>query len=171
MDARSRESLERIPWSTLVMFTLGFWLSASLILDLVIVPSLFASGMMSQSGFASAGYLLFGVFNRIELVCASVVLCGFLVFSRHHNLIHLKEKSSLLLAGILLVIALIFTYWLTPQLSAWGMAAMSPWGDRALTMPPTMLTLQTGYWLLEGIKILAGVTLLRWCYRDSCRLV
>jgi hypothetical protein len=153
------------------MFVLGFWLSASLVLDLVIFPSLFASGMMSQGGFASAGYLLFGVFNRIELLCAAFVLCGFLIFFRQHTLAHLKEKSSLLLAGILLAIALIFTYWLTPQLSAWGMAASTPWSDRLSAMPPEMLTLQAGYWLLESIKILAGFTLLRWCYRDSCRLV
>jgi hypothetical protein len=56
------------------MLTLGFWFSSSIILDWVIIPSLYVSGMMTQSGFASAGYLIFWNFNRIELVCAALIL-------------------------------------------------------------------------------------------------
>ena len=58
-------NFQGINWSTLVMFALGFWLSASLLLDAVIVPSLSAAGMMNQGGFANAGYLLFGILIEI----------------------------------------------------------------------------------------------------------
>lgn len=170
MNTSSEGNIGKLPWSGIVMFTLGFWLSASLVLDLVIVPGLFISGMMNQGGFASSGYIIFGLFNRLELVCAAVVLCGFLVFRRQHSLTHLQENRSLLLSGILLFITLIFTYFLTPELSGWGMLSLDLWnGERA--MPPLMISLQVVYWVLEVIKIVTGVTLLRWCYRDACRLV
>jgi len=57
--------------------TLGFWLSGSLILDWVILVCVF--GMMTQAGFATAGYLIFWNFNRIELLSAALVLTGVLV--------------------------------------------------------------------------------------------
>ncbi|MFM7353457.1 MAG: hypothetical protein ACKO1G_10510, partial [Microcystis aeruginosa] len=53
-------------WTTLAMVVLGFWLSASFVIDLIILPSLSVAGMMTQNGFASAGYLLFGIFNHLE---------------------------------------------------------------------------------------------------------
>ena len=81
MNALSVRTLKQISWPTIVMFTLGFWLSGSLILDTVIIPSLLAAGMMAESGFASAGYLLFSIFNHIELVCGALVLTGCLIFT------------------------------------------------------------------------------------------
>jgi hypothetical protein len=46
-------------WTTLAMVVLGFWLSASFVIDLIILPSLSVAGMMTQNGFASAGCLAF----------------------------------------------------------------------------------------------------------------
>ena len=100
MDAISGRS-RQINWSTVVMFALGFWLSGSLILDSVIIPGLLATGMMSQETFANAGYLIFGIFNRIELICAALVLTGFLVFRHHHNLTKQQERWSIILGGVL----------------------------------------------------------------------
>lgn len=53
--------ISRIPtkkpmWQAAVLFTLMFWLSGSLILDTVVMPVLYTSGMMGESGFAAAGY-------------------------------------------------------------------------------------------------------------------
>jgi hypothetical protein len=59
-------------WLTLVLATLGLWMAGSLILDFVIMPTMYISGMMEETGFTSAGTLIFSVFNRIELVCAAV---------------------------------------------------------------------------------------------------
>ena len=169
MNTSSGRSFSRINWSALVMFALGFWLSTSLLLDTVIIPSLSAAGMMSEEGFASAGYLLFGVFNRIELICAGIILAGLLVFRRHHSLSHLREGWSLFLGTILLVIPLLYTYILTPQLSSLGLQLNI--ANISQSMPPEMIALHGGYWALEIVKFLVGVTLLRWCYRDSCELI
>ena len=167
MDAISERS-KSINWSTVVMFTLGFWLSGSLILDSVIIPGLLATGMMSQQGFASAGYLIFGIFNRIELLCAALVLTGFLVFRRHHNLTQQQERWSVILSALLLGIAIIYTYIFTPQMS--GLGLQLSWSEPATTMPPEMISFHWGYWILEATKFISGATLLRWCYRNSCAL-
>ena len=168
MDAISDRGLKQISWSTVVMFALGFWLSSSLILDSVIIPGLSAAGMMTQEGFASAGYLIFGIFNRIELLCAALVLTSFLVFRRNHNLTSQQESWSILLSVLLLTIAIIYTYILTPQMSGLGLPLNL--FEPANTMSAEMISMHWVYWILEGIKFLAGATLLRWCYRNSCTL-
>jgi hypothetical protein len=162
-------NFQGLNWSALVMFALGFWLSASLLLDAVIIPSLSAAGMMNQEGFASAGYLLFGIFNRLELICAALILTGFLAFGRHHSLSQLHQGWSIALATLLLVIPLIYTYILTPQMSSLALSLNLI--DTTEVMSPTMISMHGGYWVLEVVKFLAGATLLRWCYRDSCDLV
>lgn len=112
--------LKRSLWLTIVMVTLGFWLSGSLVLDWVIIPSLYVSGMMTQSGFVTAGYLIFWNFNRIELLSAALVLTGILVLKRtqatnnwHHG--------AVILSLLLLAVSLVDTYFLTPQMCAAGL--------------------------------------------------
>ena len=168
MDTISDRGLKQISWSTVIMFALGFWLSGSLLLDSVIIPGLSAAGMMARDGFASAGYLIFGVFNRIEVLCAALVLISFLVFRRNHNLTHQKERWSIILASVLLGIAIIYTYILTPQMSGLGLQLNF---EASNSMPDAMISMHLVYWFLEAIKFIAGATLLRWCYRNSCSLV
>jgi hypothetical protein len=60
--------------ANIAMFALGFWLSSSLLLDLVIMPGLSAAGMMSQAVPQLLAIQSSGFFNRIELLCAAVVL-------------------------------------------------------------------------------------------------
>jgi hypothetical protein len=158
-----------INWSTVVMFTLGFWLSGSLIFDFVTIPSLLASGMMGESGFASAAYLMFGIFNRIELVCAALVLTSCFIFFKQHNLEGKKAIISLILASILLTIALGYTYIFTPQMTSLGLQLNLL--DPTAELSTKMMNLHQFYWLLEGIKMISGTVLLRWCYRNSCSLI
>ena len=54
-------------WQTVVCLTLGFWLSACIILDLVIMPSMYASGMMNTPDFTVAGSVMFSVFVWLVL--------------------------------------------------------------------------------------------------------
>lgn len=166
MNSVAETRLNRINWSTLTLVILGFWLSSSLVLDLVVIPGLAATGMTTQFGFASAGYLIFGIFNHIELLCAAIVLTSFLIFRRNHTLSHLQERWSVILAGILFAIALTYTYILTPQMSGLGLQLnlFVP----TLEMPTPMLEMQFGYWLLEVLKFVAGTTLLRWCFNNTC---
>ena len=96
------------------------------------------------------------------------MLTGFLIFRRHHLLIHLQERWSIILASVLLGITLVYTYFLTPELSAFGLEINV--FEATTTMPFMMIPLHWSYWILEGVKFVIGVTLLRWCYRDSCEL-
>lgn len=168
MNALSNNRWKFLSWTTVVMLALCFWLSSSIVLDFVVIPSLSLSGMMNEGGFASAGYIIFGLFNRIELVAAALVLTGFLIFRRYHLLIHLQERWSVILASVLLGIALIYTYFLTPELSGFGLEINSFAATDA--MPSAMISLHWSYWILEFIKFGIGFTLLRWCYQDSCEL-
>ena len=170
MNSFSVRGFRQISWSTVVMFTLGFWLSASLILDAVIIPSLLAAGMMTEAGFASAGYVMFGMFNHIEILCGALVLTGFLVLSYHNEIIPNRERWSIAFSVLLLTIALLYTYVLTPHLSGLGLQ-LSLFESTSSVMSTAMIRMHAGYWLLEGVKLILGAMLLRWCYRNSCSLV
>ena len=170
MNAVSGEQSNRINWQVIILFALGFWLSGSLLLDFVIVPGLFATGMMSQAGFASAGYSIFGLFNRIELICAALVLTGFLALNRRHLLPHHQQRWAIVLSALLLTIAIIYTYIFTPQMSSLGLQ-LNWFESSRVAMSPAMAQIHGAYWGLELLKFVSGATLLRWCYRDSCTLM
>lgn len=165
MSSISSLQLKRPAWQTAVIFTLTFWLSTSLVLDLVIMPGLYASGMMSQSGFATAGYLIFWVFNRIELLCAALVLTGVLILNRTQNTWVSQNRSTTVLAMVLLTIALIFTYVLTPNMSALGLniEILNP----VAAVPGGMDLLHEIYWVLEVIKLVVGGAVLSLFYRQN----
>jgi hypothetical protein len=148
-----------INWSVTVMITIGFWLSAITVIDFVIIPSLSTAGMMLQSGFASAGYLLFEVFNHIEIVCAAVILTGILSLD---YLTHKLNSWSLVLAISLLVVTLVDTYLLTPQMSGLGLSLNL--FDPNSIMSPEMIHLHQGYWILDLVKIFGCVFMLRHVY-------
>ncbi|MDX2097134.1 MAG: DUF4149 domain-containing protein, partial [Leptolyngbyaceae cyanobacterium bins.59] len=108
-------------WKLLTIIALAFWLSGSVLLGTVVMPSLYVTGMMTQPDFASAGYTLFGIFNRVELVCAALALTGVFVLRSHHDLWHRRGYAGVILASVLLLITLVDTYTLTPQMSAMGL--------------------------------------------------
>jgi len=156
----------QISYTVVVMFALGFWLSASLLLDSVIIPSLSMGGMMTPDSFPIAGYMLFSVFNRLELFCAALILTGFLILHRNNYLIGRQQPLAVGLSILLLGIALIYTYVFTPQMSALGLNLNL--FDSIPPMSTAMISLHGGYWALEIVKFFAGATLLRWCYSNSC---
>ncbi len=162
MNAISNLQFKRAIWQPAILLTLGFWLSASLILDWVIMPSLYVSGMMTQAGFTTAGYVIFWNFNRVELLSAAVVLTGVLALSKTQS--HWR-LNGIVLSVILLAIALLETYLLTPQMSAIGVHLNA--FDVETTIPATMNLLHGGYWILEAAKLIAGGTLLNWYWRQQ----
>ena len=155
-------------WQTIAMFALGFWLSGSLIVDFVLMPGLYGAGMMSQASFATAGYSIFWIFNRIELLCAALVLVSLLALRGTSHLYLYVRRWAVFLAALLLTIAIIYTYGLTPQMSA--LAVQLNLFEPSTEIPAGMISMQGGYWLLEIVKLVAGATVLGWCYRDSRRL-
>ena len=160
MNTLSTVQFKRPIWQTVAMLTLGFWLSTSLLLDWVIMPSLYFSGMMSQDSFATAGYVIFWNFNRIELLAAGLVLTSVLALCRtQYNL----PRVGIVLAVLLVGIALAETYLLTPQMSAIGLDLNL---FEAITEVPASMNLMHGvYWVLEAIKLVACGTLLSQCLR------
>ncbi len=161
-NVKSNVEYKRPIWHSIVTFTLGFWLSASLVLDWVIMPSLYVSGMMLQDTFAAAGYSIFWTFNRVELLAASLVLTGILFLL---NTRFLWNPSIVVLAVLLLDISLVYTYFLTPQMSAIGMN-LDLFNDSVQTSL-SMNLLHGSYWVLEIGKFAVGTVLLRWCLRQK----
>ncbi|HAN75379.1 MAG TPA: hypothetical protein DCQ51_07705 [Planktothrix sp. UBA8407] len=169
MATVSKLEYHPIRWLTMVLATLGLWMGGSLILDFVIMPTMYISGMMEQTGFASVGTLIFSVFNRVELVCAAVGLTGLIALA-----INLPEKFSnrlRTLTGLslfLLGIAMIYTYILTPQMSALGIDLNLFSG--LTTIPDGMNQLHLSYFTLEMIKLSILGIILGWCYRNHSKL-
>lgn len=162
MNSISNIEFKRPIWQTVAMFTLLFWLSASLVLDVVIMPSLYVSGMMTQDSFATAGYVIFWNFNRIELLAAATLLTTVLALSNTQS----KWRTNILFISVLLLaISLLETYFLTPQMCATGIQLNL--FEKAAEIPATMNLLHGGYWGLEVVKLIAGGTLLNWCLREQ----
>ena len=168
MQATSPRNSNSVNWSTAILFALGFWLSGSLVFDFLVVPGMLTTGMMNEPGFASAGYVIFGAFNHLELLCAATVLAGCLVY-RYGSEASIITNKSVILGTVLLAIALAYTYILTPQMSSLGMSL--DLFATAKVMPATMTPMHIAYWSLELVKLIVGVSLLRSFYRNSCNLV
>ncbi len=160
----SRVESIRPRWQAIVMVALIFWLSGSLIIDLVIMPSLYVSGMMTSPEFATAGNLMFWGFNRVELICSGLVATGLMVLSNLLGDFGKRSRTAITLSLVLLTIALIDTYALTPQMSALGMQLNL--FDTA-EVPSSMNLLHEGYFALEAVKLAVGATLLGWCYQNQ----
>ncbi len=161
MNAISNLEFKRSTWQTAIMLTLGFWLSSSLVLDWVIMPSMYFAGMMNEANFSTAGYVVFWNFNRLELMSAAMVLTAVLAISKTQS--HWRW-GSIALSVLLLTVAGLDTYFLTPQMSALG-ANFSLLASNQV--PATMDLLHSSYFLLEILKVVAGGMLLNWCWREA----
>lgn len=150
-------------WRTLVLTVLAFWLGASLLLDLVIMPILSITGMLTESGFAAVGYSMFWVFNHLELFMASLVLTGILVLRTDSADFSHRWAAPAALA--LLAIVCGYTYGLTPEMSALGLQLN--WFDTTPAFSGTMVQMQGIYWFLELSKLAIGGILLRWCFQSA----
>ena len=164
----SRFSVSEAPsrrWQNIAIGTLGFWLSGSLILDFVIMPTMWATGMMESSGFASASYSIFWIFNRVELICAAVALSSILALIEV-SVLNVDTNRKLLAGAIaIVVIALSYTFILTPYMSGLGINL-----DILATknsMPAEMDQMHSIYWVLEASKIGIMGMLISLCDRST----
>ncbi len=152
----------RFKWQTIVSLVLGFWISACLFMDVLVMPEMYASGMMTDPGFASAGYSMFWVFNRVELLCAAIALTGVLVLSQVPSAKRFASRRCIVLTGLLLSIALVDTYGLAPAMSELGMQLNL---FATTVVPTTMDSMHSSYFVLELLKVGAAVLVLTSCYR------
>jgi hypothetical protein len=154
-------SINKPVWQRLMLITLVFWISSSLMLDLVIMPILYTSGMMAEPGFAVAGYSLFWVFNRVELLCAALILTCTLIMRQVK--IEPINSQSIVLATLLFGVVLICTYGLAPQMS--GLGLQLNLFNAVQESPALMNVLHTGYWLMEVTKLALGGVLIGSCWK------
>ncbi|MDX2244239.1 MAG: hypothetical protein NW224_26500 [Leptolyngbyaceae cyanobacterium bins.302] len=168
MTAMIPHTSKQSSWQTILVLVLAFWLSGSLLLDGLVMPALYAAGMMAEPGFASAGYSLFWIFNRVELVCAAATLSCVLVLRYARHPWNRPGLVSVGVAGLLFAIALIDTYTLTPSMSALGIHLN--WLTDTVEVPAGMDQLHMSYWLLDMVKLLAGGCLL-WIYNRAANPV
>ncbi|NET00859.1 MAG: hypothetical protein F6K62_22735 [Sphaerospermopsis sp. SIO1G2] len=160
MNTISNLQIRRSVWQTAIMLTLGFWLSSSLLLDWIIMPSLYLSGMMTETGFAAAGYTIFWNFNRLELLLAAIAFTSVMAMSKAQSNWRL---DSIFLSCLLLIVALLDTYLLAPQMCALGSNLTLFVGTN--TMDKTMSLLHSSYFILEALKLLAAGILLNRCWQ------
>ncbi len=151
-------------WQVIVSLTLAIWLGASLLLDFVIMPGLYLSGMMTQADFPMAGYLIFSTFNQFELLCAALVLTGVLVLCRTTGQFASVGRTGIILSLFLMATALIYTYSLTPEMTALG--AEFNLFDPNPIIPAGMEQLHQSYWGLEAMKLVLAGILLGLCDRS-----
>lgn len=139
-------------WHRIAVAIVGFWLSTSLVLDFLVMPVLYYSGMMGSGRFGSAGYLLFWWYNRLELVCGAALLVTALA-------LYLLQRTSgrsipVVVAILLLTIAISYTFWLTPYMSG---LSFNPhlFSTVHNTIPAAMNDAHLWYWGLEAMKLAA----------------
>lgn len=166
----STPTAQRFDWNALVLAVAAFWFSSSAFLDFLLMPMMYETGMMNEPNFATAGYSIFWLFNRVELLCAAAVLSGLLVIrqrriDRAHSVVTSGSRSrwALIISGVLFAIAFLFTYFLTPQMSALGIHLNGTFSEPA---PNAMGHMHLVYWSLETLKLFAVGLLIKLCYRD-----
>ena len=168
----SRNDLSRSDWLPWLFTIAGFWLSSNVVIDFLVMPVMRVSGMAAQAEFAPAGYTLFWSFNRLELLCAAVLLTGILALRRHPGEFGISYSGSrcrwaLILGLGLLSLTLVDTYVLTPEMGAMAVSLdfLSNLGSNVV-MAPAMNWLHGLYWSLEVLKLASLGGLARLCYLD-----
>lgn len=164
----SKLSRRQFSWDAFVLLIVTFWLSSSVLLDFLMMPMMYESGMMDTPGFATAGYSMFWVFNRVEILCAAAILTGLLVLRQDRSESDViasgsRSRWALGLSGALFAIALAYTYLLTPQMSALGLNLS---GESSDFVAPQMNMMHVVYWTLEALKLACAGLLIKLCYRD-----
>ena len=166
-------SLRQLNWDALVLLVATFWISSSAFVDFLLMPMMYETGMMNEANFATAGYSLFWLFNRVELLCAAGILSGLLALRQRKGAFDVVASGSqsrwaLMLSGLLFAIALTYTYVLTPQMGALGINLSGNLASEPV--PQAMNTMHALYWGLEAVKLFAAAWLVQLCYRDIAAL-
>lgn len=163
------QTVSRSRWIPWLLAICGFWLSSDLVVDLLVMPVMQVSGMTQQADFAPMGYTLFWSLNRLELLCAAVLVAGVLALRRRPQEFDIANSGSgcrwaLVLGLGLLGLTLVDTYVLTPEMSALA-ASLDPFGS-GTAMAPEMTWLHGAYWFAEIVKFMSLGLMARLCYGD-----
>ena len=164
----SQNTSSRSNWLPWILSIVGFWLSGNLVIDFLVMPVMQVSGMTTQADFASAGYAMFWSFNRIELLCAAMILTGVFALRRRRGEFDVCQSGSrcrwaLMLGLALLCLTLVDTYVLAPQMSAMAIS-LNAFNEGAIA--PSLNGLHGAYFLLEILKLTSLALLAQLCFLD-----
>lgn len=129
------------------------------------MPTLYTAGMMAAPDFATAGYSMFWIFNRIELLCAALILSSVLLLCTSSSAASRQYRWAIPLSLALLAISLNCTYGLTPEMGALGIHLNL--FEPASPSSALMDQMHEQYWLLELLKLVAGGILLGAYHRQQ----
>lgn len=134
-------------WQRLILVTAVLWLGGSLALDLIVMPTLYGSGMMTDASFTPMGYALFSSFNHVEVVSAALLLTATLAL---HRQTPRAGVQAIVAAAMLLGLSLFYTYGLTPDMIALGahLNLLKTTG-----IPHSMDVMHGEYFSLELVKL------------------
>jgi hypothetical protein len=167
---QSSDILQSPPDRLLLGGLLCAWMGAIVLLDLVVMPGLYFTGMMQQADFAGAGYSIFGAFSHLEMLVSATVLTLVLwrIKTIHDAAIQSPDSTNQgasnqpsssrlwILASLLLMICCLVSSVLVPQMSALSMPLDGGF-DRVLREPDETMNWFHGlYWMLDGLKIFAA---------------
>ncbi len=163
----SQSSPSRPIWMPWILAIAAFWLSSDLVLDFLVMPIMSVSGMTTQADFAATGYSLFWSFNRLELLCAAVILTGVLALRRSPREFEVTHSGSrcrwAAAIGLALIASVLLdTYVLTPHLSALALQIDAV----TIDVLPSMTWMHLAYWTVEGLKLAGLLGLMGLCWQD-----
>jgi Domain of unknown function (DUF4149) len=144
-------------------FVLALWLGGSVLLDFVVMPTLYVAGMMDSASFASAGSALFLVFNHLEMLGGAIVVASVLAHRHEPEVEAHQSLGGFGLPLLLLAIAALYRYVLTPQMA--GIGIQLDWFTAATPVTGSMMLMHMGYWVLEATKLTTVAVLLNRCFR------
>lgn len=145
-----------------VGFVLALWLGGSILLDFVVMPTLYFTGMMDATNFASASESLFLTFNNLEIILSAIVVAAILAHRHEPEVEAHSSLGGLGLPLMMLAITFAYRYWLTPHMA--GMGVSLDWLTPA-EASASMMMMHASYWLLEGLKLTGVAVLLNRCFR------
>ncbi|NEQ99039.1 MAG: hypothetical protein F6K30_20360 [Cyanothece sp. SIO2G6] len=120
------------------------------------MPTLYAAGMMTSPNFATAGYSMFWIFNRIEILWAALVLTGAIGWSWYNCPKSIGVKA-IVMAIAMMTIVIASAYWITPLMGALSLNLNGL--ETVETVPAAMNWMHGGYFGLECLKLSLGLGL------------
>lgn len=153
-----------------IIWALGVWLALTLWTDLVVVPSVFRSGLgVYQAG--EMGIKLFGLFNWLEVALA-LFIAGLVFFKLKAKKI---SKKDVVLFFPLILLAFLNCFYLSPSISEafHSMSTSTPGGEVALKASQDYnffhrLYVSTDSFKMIWIAVAHVITLL--CYRKEQKM-
>jgi hypothetical protein len=103
------------------------------------------------------------VFNHLEMLGGAIVVASVLAHRHEPKVEAHQSLGGFGLPLLLLAIAALYRYVLTPQMA--GIGIQLDWFTAATPVTGSMMLMHMGYWVLEATKLTTVAVLLNRCFR------